>query len=99
MVEVLDDFTEEQGVIVTPLVKVSGFRTVFKRHPDADQQKRIPKEELFRFSHQVPNYLLTGQEAENAPKDCRELDPAATPLDLLQIVSGDANRASLDNNA
>ncbi|XP_057731641.1 uncharacterized protein LOC130946807 [Arachis stenosperma] len=99
MVEVLEDFTEEQGVIVTPLVKVSGFRTVFKRHPDANQQKRIPKEELFRFSHQVPNYLLTGQEADNAPKDCRELDPAATPLDLLQIVSGDANRASLDNNA
>ncbi|KAL5099647.1 hypothetical protein RYX36_003974 [Vicia faba] len=40
---------------------------------------------MFRFSHQVPNHLLSGQEAHNAPIGCRELDPAATPLDLLQI--------------
>ncbi|KAL5069499.1 hypothetical protein RYX36_020386, partial [Vicia faba] len=33
----------------------------------------------------VPNHLLSGQEAHNAPIGCRELDPAATPLDLLQI--------------
>ncbi|KAK7311453.1 hypothetical protein RJT34_09606 [Clitoria ternatea] len=87
MVEVLEDFTEEQGILVTPLVKVAGFRTVFQRHTDPDQERRILKEEMFRFSHQVPNYLLTGQEAQNAPKDCRELDPAATPLDLLQITT------------
>ncbi|KAJ1379440.1 hypothetical protein SESBI_46872 [Sesbania bispinosa] len=92
MVEVLDDFSEEQGILVTPLVKVAGFRTVFQRHMDQDQVRRIPKEEMFRFSHQVPNYLLTGQEAHNAPKGCRELDPAATPLDLLQILA-EANEA------
>ncbi|KAK7351014.1 hypothetical protein VNO77_10135 [Canavalia gladiata] len=86
MVEVLEDFNEEQGILVTPLIKVSGFRTVFQRHMDHDQVRRILKEEMFRFSHQVPNYLLTGQEADNAPKGCRELDPAATPLDLLQIT-------------
>ncbi|KAG0446595.1 hypothetical protein HPP92_028756 [Vanilla planifolia] len=39
---------------------------------------------MFRFSHRVPSYLLTGHEAHNAPKDCFELDPAATPLELLQ---------------
>ncbi|XP_061358267.1 uncharacterized protein LOC133302498 [Gastrolobium bilobum] len=92
MVEVLEDFDEEQGILVTPLIKVAGFRTVFQRHMDHDQVRRIPKEEMFRFSHQVPNYLLTGQEAHNAPKDCRELDPAATPLDLLQIIT-EANEA------
>ncbi|KAE9608888.1 putative DnaJ domain-containing protein [Lupinus albus] len=79
MVEVLDDFSEEQGIIVTPLIKVAGFRTVFQRHMDPDQVRRIQKEEMFRFSHQIPNYLLTGQEASNSPKGCRELDPAATP--------------------
>ncbi|TKY55992.1 Chaperone protein dnaJ 49 [Spatholobus suberectus] len=86
MVEVLEDFNEEEGVLVTPLVKVDGFRTVFLSHSH-DQARMIPKGEMFRFSHQVPNYLLTGQEAHNAPKGCRELDPAATPLDLLQTTA------------
>ena len=92
MVEVLEDFNEEDGVLVTPLVKVDGFRTVFHRLSH-DQVRKIPKAEMFRFSHQVPNYLLTGQESQNAPKGCRELDPAATPLDLLQTVT-ETNEAS-----
>jgi curved DNA-binding protein CbpA len=92
MVEVLDDFNEEQGILVTPLVKSPGFRTVFQRHNDHNEVRRIPKEEMFRFSHQVPNHLLSGLEAHNAPIGCRELDPAATPLDLLQIET-EANEA------
>ncbi|XP_010249039.1 PREDICTED: uncharacterized protein LOC104591743 [Nelumbo nucifera] len=87
MVEVLDDYMEEHGVVVTPLVKVAGFKTVFHRHLDPGQVRTIPREEMFRFSHQVPSYLLTGQEAPNAPKGCRELDPAATPLELLQVIT------------
>lgn len=96
MVEVVEDFDEEQGVAVTPLVKVSGFKTVFDKYGDPDGLRRIPKEELFRFSHQVPYYLLTGQEAHNAPKGCRELDPAATPLDLQQQSVTEVNKASDD---
>lgn len=87
MVEVLDDYSDEQGVSVTPLVKVTGFKTVFHRHMDPKEVKRIPREEMFRFSHQVPSHLLTGEEAHNAPKGCRELDPAATPLELLQVIT------------
>ncbi|XXG49836.1 hypothetical protein AAC387_Pa02g3900 [Persea americana] len=87
MVEVLDDYNEEHGVSVTPLVKVAGYKTVFHRHMDPAQVRRIPREEMFRFSHQVPSWLLSGEEAENAPKGCRELDPAATPLELLQIIT------------
>ncbi|OVA17484.1 DnaJ domain [Macleaya cordata] len=87
MVEVLDDYNEEQGVTVTPLVKVTGFKTVFHRHLDPGEARRIPREEMFRFSHQVPSYLLTGQEAQNAPKGCHELDPAATPVELLQVIT------------
>ncbi|XP_042496192.1 uncharacterized protein LOC122075286 [Macadamia integrifolia] len=87
MVEVLDDYNEEQGVTITPLVKVAGFKTVFHRHLDTREVKRFPREEMFRFSHQVPSYMLTGQEGPNAPKGCRELDPAATPLDLLQVIT------------
>ncbi|XP_055826550.1 uncharacterized protein LOC129894971 [Solanum dulcamara] len=87
MVLVLDDYNEEQGISVAPLIKVAGFKTVFR--PDLNPQKvmRITREEMFRFSHQVPSHLLTGEEAQNAPKGCQELDPAATPLELLQTLT------------
>ncbi|MCD7468716.1 hypothetical protein HAX54_007134 [Datura stramonium] len=87
MVLVLDDYSEEQGVSVAPLIKVAGFKTVFR--PDLNSEKviKITREEMFRFSHQVPSHLLTGEEAQNAPKGCQELDPAATPLELLQTLA------------
>ncbi|XWS61301.1 hypothetical protein CRYUN_Cryun07bG0114300 [Craigia yunnanensis] len=98
MVEVLDDYNEEQGVSVIPLIKVAGFITVFHKHMDPKEVRRIPKEEMFRFSHQVPNYLLTGQEAHNAPMGCRELDPAATPLELLEVVN-EANETPVEDDS
>ncbi|CAD6266185.1 unnamed protein product [Miscanthus lutarioriparius] len=87
IVEVTDDFTEEQGLTVIPLLKVAGFKAVFHRHMDPKEVRRIPKEELFRFSHRVPSRLLTGEEGNNAPKGCHELDPAATPVDLLKVIT------------
>ncbi|XP_007038974.2 PREDICTED: uncharacterized protein LOC18605728 [Theobroma cacao] len=98
MVEVLNDYNEEQGISVIPLIKVAGFRTVFHKHMDPKEVRRIPKEEMFRFSHQVPNYLLTGQEAHDAPMGCRELDPAATPLELLQVIN-EAAEAPMEDNS
>ncbi|KAL6958223.1 hypothetical protein U1Q18_046727 [Sarracenia purpurea var. burkii] len=86
MVEVLEDYDEEFGVTVTPLVKVAGFKTVFHGHLDPREVRTISREEIFRFSHRVPSYLLTGQEDPNAPKGCHELDPAAMPLELLQVI-------------
>ncbi|TQD74018.1 hypothetical protein C1H46_040452 [Malus baccata] len=87
MVQVLEDYNEEQGVKIVPLVKVAGFKTVFRQHWDQSKIMKIPREELFRFSHQVPSISLTGNEGHNAPKGCLELDPAATPLELLQVES------------
>uniref|UniRef100_A0A5B7BXN5 J domain-containing protein n=1 Tax=Davidia involucrata TaxID=16924 RepID=A0A5B7BXN5_DAVIN len=87
MVKVLEDYNEEQGVTVAPLVKVAGFKSVFHQHLDPREVRTIPREEMFRFSHQVPSYLLTGQEARNAPKGCQELDPAAMPLELLHVIT------------
>ncbi|KAE9620980.1 putative DnaJ domain-containing protein [Lupinus albus] len=86
MVEVLEGFTEEQGVIVIPLIKVAGFKTVFHHHVDSDEIRIIPREEMFRFSHRVPSHSLTGQDAPNALKGCMVLDPAATPSELLQLI-------------
>ncbi|XP_062219140.1 uncharacterized protein LOC133918980 [Phragmites australis] len=87
VVEVIDDFTEEQGVTVIPLLKVAGFKAIFHRHTGPDVIRRIPKEELFRFSHRVPSRLLTGEEGDKSPKGCHELDPAATPVDLLKVIT------------
>nr|CAD1820187.1 unnamed protein product [Ananas comosus var. bracteatus] len=87
MVEVLSDYNEEEGVTITPMVKVAGFKTVFCSHMDPKEVRRIPKEEMFRFSHQVPSHLLTGEEGYNAPKGCHELDPAATPVEFLKVIT------------
>lgn len=86
MVEVLEDYSEEQGVNIAPLVKVAGFKTVFRKHPDPRKVWTIPRQEMFRFSHQVPSYFLMGDEAQSPPKDCWELDPASTPMELLQVI-------------
>ncbi|CAL1409715.1 unnamed protein product [Linum trigynum] len=95
MVEVVDDYDEEQGISIIPLVKVDGFKTVFAKPTDSSEvSRRIPREEMFRFSHQVPHHLLTGEEAENSPKGCYELDPAATPLELLTTVGEKAETTS-----
>ncbi|KAF8036977.1 hypothetical protein BT93_B0027 [Corymbia citriodora subsp. variegata] len=89
MIEVIEDYRDELGVTVAPLIKVCGLKTVFRKHPDPRKLWTIPREEMFRFSHQVPAHLLTGQEGANAPKGCWELDPASTPLELLQVVTTD----------
>ncbi|KAK7350709.1 hypothetical protein VNO77_09598 [Canavalia gladiata] len=87
MVEVLEDYSEDQGVNVAPLVKVAGFKTVFRQNADPRKIRNILKAEMFRFSHQVPSYLLTGEEGHNAPQGCLELDPAALPMELLQVIT------------
>ncbi|KAK4402631.1 DnaJsubfamily B member 14, partial [Sesamum angolense] len=87
MVEVLEDYDEEMGIIVIPLVKVAGFKAVFHQHFDPREIRRIPNEEMSRFSHQVPSRLLTGQEGPKSVKGCRQLDPAAIPLEILEVMS------------
>ncbi|KAK7302254.1 hypothetical protein RJT34_13139 [Clitoria ternatea] len=89
MVEMLEDYREEQGVNVAPLIKVAGFKTVFRQNADPTKTKNIPKAEMFRLSHQVPSYILTGEEGHNAPKGYLELDPAAVPMELLQVFTED----------
>ncbi|TXG55516.1 hypothetical protein EZV62_020772 [Acer yangbiense] len=89
MVEVLDDYSEELGVCVAPLVKLAGFKTVYQRNTDKKAIRWIPRREMLRFSHQVPTWLLKG-EASNLPENCWDLDPAATPDELLHAVTTDS---------
>ncbi|KAH0686733.1 hypothetical protein KY290_018349 [Solanum tuberosum] len=98
MVLVLDDYNEEQGISVAPLIKVAGFKTVFRPDLNSEKVMRITREEMFRFSHQVPSHLLTGEEGQNAPKGCQELDPAATPLELLQTLTETNEMPAMQND-
>ncbi|CAO2181889.1 unnamed protein product [Urochloa humidicola] len=86
LVEVIDSYNPAEGISVIPIVKVPGFVSVFKPSDDVTQGRKIPKEEMLRFSHQVPFHVLTGEEAPNVPKGCYELDPGSTPQELLQVV-------------
>lgn len=86
MVEVLDDYSEELGVCVAPLVKLAGFKTVYRRNTDKDAVRWIPRREMLRFSHQVPSCPLK-EEGGNLPDNCWDLDPAATPDELLHAAT------------
>ncbi|KAL5540230.1 hypothetical protein UlMin_044470 [Ulmus minor] len=87
MVEVLDDYSEELGVCVSPLVKMAGFKTVYAKNADKSAIRWIPRREMMRFSHQVPSWLLKGGGEEGSlPDKCWDLDPAATPDELLHAA-------------
>lgn len=85
MVEVLDDYSENLGVCVTPLIKLDGFKTVYQRDKNKDAIRWIPRKEMLRLSHQVPYWLLKKGESDNVLDGCWDLDPAATPDELLQV--------------
>ncbi|KVH97840.1 hypothetical protein Ccrd_000036 [Cynara cardunculus var. scolymus] len=82
----VDEYDEETGITITPLIKVADFKTVFHRHINPKETRVVLENEIIRFSHKIPSYLLTGQESPNAPKGCCELDPAAIPSEFLQVT-------------
>ncbi|KAF5726541.1 hypothetical protein HS088_TW22G00220 [Tripterygium wilfordii] len=86
MVEVLDDYSEEFGVCVIPLVKLAGYKTVYQSNTNKDAIRWIARQEMLRFSHQVPSCLLDG-ETNDLPDKCWDLDPAATPDELLHAIT------------
>ncbi|KAK6142359.1 hypothetical protein DH2020_022707 [Rehmannia glutinosa] len=73
----------EEGVWVTPLIKLDGYKTVYQRNANTSAIRWIPRREMLRFSHQVPSCSLN-VEGTNLPEGCWDLDPAATPDELLQ---------------
>ncbi|KAL8506927.1 hypothetical protein ACS0TY_017715 [Phlomoides rotata] len=83
MVEVLDDYSEERGVWITPLVKLDGYKTVYQKNANSNAIRWISRREMLQFSHPVPSCSLN-DEGTNLPEGCWDLDPAATPEELLQ---------------
>ncbi|KAE9615984.1 putative DnaJ domain-containing protein [Lupinus albus] len=85
-VEVLSDFDENVGIEVAYLDKVKGFVSLFQQTvQNGISLFRVPPNELYRFSHRVPSYKMTGDEREDVPRGSFELDPAGLPSNLFVV--------------
>ncbi|KAE8719664.1 hypothetical protein F3Y22_tig00109936pilonHSYRG00123 [Hibiscus syriacus] len=83
--EVLDDYNEELGVTIIPLVRLLVSRRSFTgilitKKSGGFLEKRC----LFLSSSSF--ILAYWSRSSQAPKGCRELDPAATPVELRQVL-------------
>ncbi|OMO55285.1 hypothetical protein COLO4_36072 [Corchorus olitorius] len=86
-VEILSDFNEEMGIGVAFLGKVKGFVSLFQQiQQDGVIAFTVSPQELYRFSHQIPSCRMTGKERDGVPVGSFELDPAALPTNLDELV-------------
>ncbi|CAA7061904.1 unnamed protein product [Microthlaspi erraticum] len=86
-VEVLSDYADGAGVSVSFLHKAKGFASVFFRMGFGDADIfRVSPHSLYRFSHSVPSIRLTGTEGKGVPKDSYELDQAALPETIEDMM-------------
>ncbi|KAM7476959.1 hypothetical protein LguiB_024202 [Lonicera macranthoides] len=83
VVEVLSNFGDFDGIRVAYLEKVKGFLSLFQKTIRGGVASFLIKSgELFRFSHRIPSFKMTGTEREGVPIGSFELDPASLPPDL-----------------
>ncbi|XP_062013601.1 uncharacterized protein LOC133729993 [Rosa rugosa] len=80
-VEVLSDFVEGDGIGVSYLGKVKGFVSLFQQTEQHGFQ--VQPDELYRFSHRIPSFKMTGHEGFGVPSGSFELDPASLPSSIL----------------
>ncbi|CAI9118695.1 OLC1v1020295C1 [Oldenlandia corymbosa var. corymbosa] len=85
-VEVLSEYDKESGLTVAYLGKLKGFACLFCRiTKDGIGSFLIPAKDLYRFSHKVPSFQMTGEERVDVPQGSFELDPAALPRNIEEI--------------
>ncbi|CAM6075402.1 unnamed protein product [Sphagnum tenellum] len=92
LVAVRSKFSKEHGLKVVPLVKVSGFRTLFTAGHSGLEYWIAAKQLLGRFSHRIPEHRMLGNESPGVPVGSWELDPASTPSEFLIVPPGDHHR-------
>lgn len=96
-VQILSDYVEDVGISVAFMDKVKGFVCLFHTTEKHRQNPfKIPPNELYRFSHQIPSVRMTGKEREGVPKGSFELDPAALPPNINDHV--DLNNVKEETN-
>ncbi|KAL6534990.1 hypothetical protein OROHE_013044 [Orobanche hederae] len=81
IVEVLSDFVPGFGVRVVYLDKVTGFVSLFERACQGENGLFVIRpDEVYKFSHGIPCFKMTGSERDGVPIGSFELDPASLPL-------------------
>ncbi|KAK4759160.1 hypothetical protein SAY87_022291 [Trapa incisa] len=91
-VEILSEYDDKVGINVAYLSKVKSFTSVFAlTSRDRTSSFRISPEELYRFSHRIPSFKLTGEERVGVPKGCFELDPASISFNIKEIDLSDCH--------
>lgn len=96
-VEILSDFVEDAGISVAYMDKVKGFVCLFQTTEEHKLSSfQIPPKHLYRFSHQIPSFRMTGKERKGVPKGSFELDPSALPPNIndhddLNNVNGETD--------
>ncbi|MCD7453888.1 hypothetical protein HAX54_022594 [Datura stramonium] len=81
IVEILSDYVVDVGVQVGYLDKVTRFVSLFQRASLTEVGTFFVKpNELYKFSHRIPSFKMTGTEREGVPAGSFELDPASLPL-------------------
>ncbi|MCE5165884.1 hypothetical protein HAX54_012863 [Datura stramonium] len=98
IVEVLSDFVKDVGIKVNYLDKVSGFVSLFQPTSQTNVCSFFVKpNELYKFSHRIPSFRMTGNEKEGVPVGSFELDPASLPLNPDDIwYPGKQNKESIN---
>ncbi|XP_059311097.1 uncharacterized protein LOC132062567 [Lycium ferocissimum] len=81
IVEILSDYVVDVGVQVGYLAKVTRFLGLFQRtRPTEVGAFFVKPNELYKFSHRIPFFKMTGTEGEGVPAGSFELDPLSLPL-------------------
>ncbi|TKY45387.1 DnaJ like subfamily B member 14 [Spatholobus suberectus] len=94
-VEVLSDFDENVGIKVAYLGKLKGFVSLFQQTVlNGISLFCILPNELYRFSHRIPSYKMTGAERKDVPRGSFEFDPAGLPNGLFEV--GDPGVGKMD---
>ncbi|XP_019233840.1 PREDICTED: uncharacterized protein LOC109214384 [Nicotiana attenuata] len=82
IVEIIENSID--GIIVSSMVRVNGFKSVFAcpgKQRSNSVILEIKKDELGRLSHQIPAFQLTGEKG-GVLRGCWEPDPASVPCSL-----------------
>ncbi|XP_062230259.1 uncharacterized protein LOC133927959 [Phragmites australis] len=85
MVEILSDYSDENGVNACGLARVKGRLTFFHRvvMEDFHLTRWIPRSEMLSFSHRVPAYIVIEIKDHDIPKGSWHLEPSALPTRII----------------
>ncbi|KAK1292057.1 hypothetical protein QJS10_CPB17g02138 [Acorus calamus] len=81
VVEIVSEFREKRGIVVSRLVRVDGCETFFQREMyDGFQMVMcVCEAEILRFSHQIPAFTVPGIERHGILRGSLHLCPDALP--------------------